>query len=250
MSQAPAGWYPQPDGTQRYWDGTAWTEHISGTPQAAPSETPAPAVAEPAAKAKAASKPKAVAAAAPSETAASEPVVIASSDGPMPLGGVAQPMQAAVPVASPSDLDAAAPRKRKVWPIVVGVIGAIVLVIVIAIIALVLVLRSVTSGPQESAQALFDAWKSQDCEAEYAVTESSNLGTVDEFCANADYSWVDDMEGWTIDITGTSITNDSAVVTTTETYTWQGEGDPVTETWEYNFANIDGEWLYTGSSQV
>jgi len=28
MSQAPAGWYPQPDGGQRYWDGTAWTEHF------------------------------------------------------------------------------------------------------------------------------------------------------------------------------------------------------------------------------
>src|SRR5215207_8180857 len=29
MSQAPAGWYPQPDGGQRYWDGTAWTEHFA-----------------------------------------------------------------------------------------------------------------------------------------------------------------------------------------------------------------------------
>ena len=27
---APAGWYPQPDGTQRYWDGTAWTERTDG----------------------------------------------------------------------------------------------------------------------------------------------------------------------------------------------------------------------------
>lgn len=25
----PAGWYPQPDGTQRYWDGTAWTHHTA-----------------------------------------------------------------------------------------------------------------------------------------------------------------------------------------------------------------------------
>ncbi|HOA66092.1 MAG TPA: DUF2510 domain-containing protein [Phycicoccus elongatus] len=24
---APAGWYPQPDGRQRWWDGTQWTEH-------------------------------------------------------------------------------------------------------------------------------------------------------------------------------------------------------------------------------
>src|SRR5690554_2520432 len=24
----PAGWYHQPDKTLRYWDGTAWTEHV------------------------------------------------------------------------------------------------------------------------------------------------------------------------------------------------------------------------------
>lgn len=29
MSTSPAGWYPQPDGSQRYWDGVAWTEHVS-----------------------------------------------------------------------------------------------------------------------------------------------------------------------------------------------------------------------------
>src|SRR3981081_2553752 len=41
----PAGWYPDPDGSggQRYWDGSAWTEHqapgIATTPE--PSEPPA-----------------------------------------------------------------------------------------------------------------------------------------------------------------------------------------------------------------
>src|SRR5665811_1239082 len=36
----PAGWYPQPDGQQRYWDGEQWTEHF--VPNAAtPVTTPA-----------------------------------------------------------------------------------------------------------------------------------------------------------------------------------------------------------------
>lgn len=26
----PAGWYPDHTGTQRYWEGTAWTEHTAG----------------------------------------------------------------------------------------------------------------------------------------------------------------------------------------------------------------------------
>ena len=40
----PAGWYPDPDGSggQRYWDGSAWTEHRSPA-SPAPTEPPAPA---------------------------------------------------------------------------------------------------------------------------------------------------------------------------------------------------------------
>lgn len=34
----PTGWYDQGDGTQRYWDGIAWTEH---TAPASPTRTPA-----------------------------------------------------------------------------------------------------------------------------------------------------------------------------------------------------------------
>ncbi|QIM22968.1 DUF4352 domain-containing protein [Phycicoccus sp. HDW14] len=34
MSNTPAGWYPQNDGRQRYWDGQQWTEHFApGTAQ-------------------------------------------------------------------------------------------------------------------------------------------------------------------------------------------------------------------------
>jgi len=34
----PAGWFPQPDGQQRYWDGEQWTEHVAPGP--APVTTP------------------------------------------------------------------------------------------------------------------------------------------------------------------------------------------------------------------
>ncbi|MFD7708735.1 phospholipid scramblase-related protein [Streptomyces sp. NPDC059785] len=42
QSNTPAGWYPDPHGaaqTQRYWDGTQWTEHTNG-PQGAPQQVP------------------------------------------------------------------------------------------------------------------------------------------------------------------------------------------------------------------
>lgn len=50
-TQAPAGWYPQPDGTQRYWDGSQWTEHIApgaGAAAATPAAASNPAAAQPA----------------------------------------------------------------------------------------------------------------------------------------------------------------------------------------------------------
>lgn len=41
MSQTPAGWYPDANGTIRWWDGTQWTEHTQPPP--APPSPPAPA---------------------------------------------------------------------------------------------------------------------------------------------------------------------------------------------------------------
>ena len=32
MSTTPPGWYPQADGSQRYWSGSAWTEHTAPAP--------------------------------------------------------------------------------------------------------------------------------------------------------------------------------------------------------------------------
>jgi hypothetical protein len=39
MSAAP-GWYPSQNGDQRYWDGTAWTEHYAPVEEPPPSLTP------------------------------------------------------------------------------------------------------------------------------------------------------------------------------------------------------------------
>jgi uncharacterized Tic20 family protein len=42
----PAGWYPVDGGGQRYWDGSAWTEHTAPGPQPVP-PAPAPAASAP-----------------------------------------------------------------------------------------------------------------------------------------------------------------------------------------------------------
>jgi hypothetical protein len=45
MSNTPAGWYPQPDGQQRYWDGQQWTQHFAPAAQQAVSAAAPAAVA-------------------------------------------------------------------------------------------------------------------------------------------------------------------------------------------------------------
>jgi len=94
----PAGWYADPEqpGSQRYWDGTAWTEHRS---PGAPVPPPAPAA----------------------------PVDAGTT--PAPQGYVAPPQQYAQP-APP------APRKRgKGCLIAILVVVAIIVVIIIAAVA-------------------------------------------------------------------------------------------------------------------
>lgn len=41
-STTPAGWYPDDAGLQRYWDGTAWTDHTAAPVAAAPFGAAAP----------------------------------------------------------------------------------------------------------------------------------------------------------------------------------------------------------------
>ncbi|QIM16145.1 DUF2510 domain-containing protein [Leucobacter insecticola] len=46
MTHSPApGWYPDSNGSSRYWDGVAWTKHTAAAPHAAPVAAYAPATA-------------------------------------------------------------------------------------------------------------------------------------------------------------------------------------------------------------
>src|SRR5689334_25204136 len=54
----PAGWYPQNDGQQRYWDGQQWTEHFAPGASDAPATPDVPGAAGAPAAAVAAPKAK------------------------------------------------------------------------------------------------------------------------------------------------------------------------------------------------
>jgi len=43
MANYPPAWYPQPDGTERWWDGLSWTPHVRGNPTQPAVPVPVPA---------------------------------------------------------------------------------------------------------------------------------------------------------------------------------------------------------------
>lgn len=268
MSQAPAGWYPQPDGTQRYWDGSAWTEHIHGTPTTpAPAAEPAPAVTEAApaeaapaeavpAEAKPATTKKAAEPAEPAVVDAApapEPIVFAGSDTAPPVAAApaaayAAPQPVAATAYTPGGVPAPA-KKSKVVPIILSVVGGLVLLGILAVVAFVFLLRGAVSGPQDAANAMFDAWRNKDCVAEYKVIDSEGY-TQQEYCDSVDYSWMDNMGDWEVTITGTSIENNLATVTTKESYLWPGDSERSQEVWEYYFKKTSDGWINYGAQNI
>jgi len=212
MSQAPAGWYPQPDGTQRYWDGSAWTDHIAGEPTEAP-----------------------------------EPVVFASSaSAPAPASSHAAPAAAYSP---PAAVGETAGSSRKVVGVVLGVVGGLVLLGIIAIVVFVVFLSKAVSGPNEAAEKMFQAWKDKDCVAEYQVIDPEGMSQAD-FCNSVDYRWTEDLGDWRISIVSTNIQNDEAVIVTKESYLYTGDTSRTEESWEYYFRKTDRGWVNYGGSFI
>jgi Protein of unknown function (DUF2510) len=207
---APAGWYDDGGGALRYWDGSAWTGHVA----------PAPA----AAAAYAAPPVSAVTPADPYGTT-------------YRLAGTRAP--------------AGAPGKSRVGLFVGIGVGVFLLIAAMTISAIVIFLQQREAGPKAALDDLITAWQAKDCPAEFRLSLDSTTGTtLADYCDGADYSWVDANQDWNIDVTHVDQVQDSAVVTTNETYTSVDTGKEVVEAWSYTFKRVDGKWYYVDAQQV
>lgn len=230
----PAGWYPQPDGTQRYWDGSAWTEHTApGAALATPPAPPGPPVAAP---------PVAV------EPPASAPIPAP----PAPVAAAPQAFAAVPPAPSssyaamPGEVSAAgaaAPKKRRVWPWVLGIGGGLVVLGIIAVVAVVMLVGKATSGPKSAADSFNTAYFSGDCKGYLDVTTADFRsvdgypGTCDEATAAA---YFPDLKAgqFSISLDGVETNGSTATVTGNVTSTSMANG-PLT----YHLVKVDGKWL-------
>lgn len=188
---------------------------------------------------------------APAVPAAVEPTPIPPAVTPPPPAdtGATVPVPAyAAPAGDPLAAPPA-PRKRPIWPFVLG--GAI-LVFILAVVGIVLAVLAVTGafsgGPSKTVLEYDRAFKEADC-ALFLSTLSDGYedsafgGELD--CA----AWSDNAKNYTVDgeyvftvkVTGTTVDGDEAQVTTHETDVSSGE--PVEYDVRYYLVEEDGSWV-------
>lgn len=236
MTQAPAGWYPLDDGTQRYWDGAAWTEHVApGTGVPVPQQPVVP---------QAPVVPEVAQMPIPEEAPLAPVVAEVPQASPVlavpPAAAQAPNAYAAAPAPASYDVTTAKP-KRRVWPWIVGIGGGLIVIGVVAVIVVVMVVGKALSGPKDVASEFNDAYFAGDCETYLDVTtegfrESDSFPGTCEEAADWFFPTVDE-DTFSITLDGVSTSGSNATVTGTMTSTEYGEG-VVT----YGLIKVDGEW--------
>lgn len=216
MANAPAGWFDQGDGTQRYWDGNAWTEHRAPAASAQPPAASSPAAAPPGYAAQ------------PAGFAATPPAYAAQPPGYAAMPGNAPYVK---------------PRKR-VWPWVLGIGGGILLLIIGLVTWGVVALIGVVTGPVDTVNDFADAVDAGDCAAMEKTVTRSFLTT---------YGW-DDCGTFESDATSLATSsfnaNESSIVNNVATVTaeirYAGDTDAYIGT--YTLIKEDGEWRVSAFS--
>ncbi len=149
-----------------------------------------------------------------------------------------QPAAPAVPV-----VPAPARRSKLPW-ILGGAALAVILLIVVAVVIVFNVILGAAKGPQEVVGEYDHAFDEVDCELYLSVTtesyQESFMPTCEEFEATAQ-NFVDSYSDYKVAVTGTTVSGDTATVTTTETYVFEGE--PGTDLYTYHLVNSGGAWL-------
>jgi len=247
---AAAGWYPQPDGTQRYWDGAQWTDHVSGTPAApaapvTPPTPPIPASVTPPTP----PAPVAAPVAAPAPVTPPTPPIAASVTPPTPPVAASIP---APPMTAPAAVAGApaAPRKKKKWPWIVGGIALVLALIVVGIVvAVVGVVGKTLEAPKEAVLNYDKAWTTADCDLLNQSTtsdfrESNGWSDCDSFLDSAT-GYADLTDSNEVSVSAVNITNNQASVTTHEVWT-PTEGDVEETTFIYTLVHEGGAWRIDG----
>ena len=171
-----------------------------------------------------------------------------------PVDPAVAPVDPAVAPAQPVDPAYAAPpapKKRKVWPFLVG--GGVVLILVIVgiIVGVVALLGAFGGDPKKTVTDYDLSFKNSDCDLFTSTTtdqfQDSFFGgdfSCDDFVENADALTVDGVYAYDVTVVISSIDGDTAEVVTNEVDSSTGED--VDFTLRYYLVKDGGNWLIDG----
>lgn len=238
-SSAPAGWYPDGEGGQRWWDGTQWGP-VGQPPAAEPSPptTPMPTTPPPS-----------------SPPQYDPPRSAAPGYGGPPEPGQAQPgygtpYAAAAgfppPGQDPSGAGASGKNTKLLLAIVGGLVGLVVLVIVL-VLALGGGNGPSSDDPAETVSSFFDAARDGDCDAAFDLltdNAKATMGADPDDCDSVDPA--DGLgEDVAIDVGEARIDGDDATVPVTLKDD-SGDLGPGDFTLDLEMKKVDGAWLIDG----
>ena len=154
-----------------------------------------------------------------------------------------------------------APRKRTIWPWIVGGAAALVLLVIGVGLGVVLIAAAQKEADLEAVEQTvrsFDAsYEELDCDLFEEVTAEELRDELyepdgydcDDWEQNAEKFFDDDGDyTFDVEVESVTVTGDRARVETSES--WQSEGTPYSATVTYRLERQDGAWIITGYKDV
>lgn len=150
------------------------------------------------------------------------------------------------PASAPPTGAATRPRSSRLTWLIVGIGAALVLIIGVVVAFVLLAPR----GPGQAVTDFDTAYDTADCDLfAKSTTEAYRTdvaATCEDFKAvSADFT--QHYSAYTLVITGTKIDGDTATITTSES--WRYDGDPGSGTFRYDVVKVDGVWKIDGLTE-
>jgi hypothetical protein len=149
------------------------------------------------------------------------------------------------PVAPPAQAPVAPPARRSKLPWILGG-AALALLVIVGVVAAVVIssVLGAVRAPQEVVGQYDKAFDEADCELYFSITTEAYQESFEPTCEGFEsvaQNFLDSYSDYKVTVTNTSVSGDTAIVETTETFILDGE--PGTDEYTYHLVKSGNAWL-------
>jgi hypothetical protein len=149
------------------------------------------------------------------------------------------------PVAPPAQAPVAPPARRSKLPWILGG-AALALLVIVGVVAAVVIssVLGAVRAPQEVVGQYDKAFDEADCELYFSITTEAYQESFEPTCEGFEsvaQNFLDSYSDYNVTVTNTSVSGDTAIVETTETFILDGE--PGTDEYTYHLVKSGNAWL-------